>query len=199
LVSGWLDYMAPQLYWAIKPPEQSFPVLLGWWTDQNVKGRHLIAGLDATKTIRRSEPWSLGEVLQQIRLSRQRPGVSGQVFWNMSALMRNRALDAALENEIYAQPALVPACTWLGTTNPASPQISVAQSGRRLDLKWDSAKETGRFLLQTRRNGEWTTEVLSASRLSCGYDKPWPDVIALAAVDRYGNLTQPTVIERKAD
>jgi uncharacterized lipoprotein YddW (UPF0748 family) len=199
LVNGWLDYMVPQLYWAIKPPEQSFPVLLDWWADQNVKGRHLIAGLDATKTTRRSEPWSLGEITQQIRLSRQQAGVCGQVFWNMSALMRNRALDTALENQIYAQPALVPASTWLSGAVPASPIMRVAQYGRRLDLKWDSNKDTGRFLLQTRRNGSWVSEVLPDSTLSCGYDKPWPEIISLAAIDRYGNLSRPAVIEHKAD
>jgi uncharacterized lipoprotein YddW (UPF0748 family) len=49
LMNGWVDYLAPQLYWAIEPPDQSFPVLLKWWTEQNPKGRHLWAGLDSTK------------------------------------------------------------------------------------------------------------------------------------------------------
>ena len=39
LANGWVDYFAPQLYWAIDPPEQSFPVLLKWWAEQNAKGR----------------------------------------------------------------------------------------------------------------------------------------------------------------
>ena len=30
---GWVDFMAPQLYWAIDPPAQSYPVLLDWWID----------------------------------------------------------------------------------------------------------------------------------------------------------------------
>src|SRR5262249_3700619 len=49
LMNGWVDYLAPQLYWPIEPPDQSFPVLLKWWTEQNPKGRHVWAGLDSTK------------------------------------------------------------------------------------------------------------------------------------------------------
>jgi len=30
LANGWVDYFAPQLYWPIDPPDQSFPVLLRW-------------------------------------------------------------------------------------------------------------------------------------------------------------------------
>ncbi len=34
LQKGWLDYLAPQLYWSIRPAAQSFPVLLDWWVAQ---------------------------------------------------------------------------------------------------------------------------------------------------------------------
>src|SRR6516164_9674046 len=35
LAEGWVDYLAPQLYWAVSPPETSFPGLLNWWAQQN--------------------------------------------------------------------------------------------------------------------------------------------------------------------
>ena len=44
LARGWVDYFAPQLYWAIEPPQQSFPVLLKWWAQQNAKARLLVPG-----------------------------------------------------------------------------------------------------------------------------------------------------------
>jgi uncharacterized lipoprotein YddW (UPF0748 family) len=37
LMKGWVDYFAPQLYWSIASEEQSFPVLLKWWSQQNSK------------------------------------------------------------------------------------------------------------------------------------------------------------------
>src|SRR5205085_43385 len=51
LSEGWCDYCAPQLYWSIDAREQSFPMLLKWWADQNPKGRHVLAGLDDAKTL----------------------------------------------------------------------------------------------------------------------------------------------------
>ncbi|HTD88142.1 MAG TPA: family 10 glycosylhydrolase, partial [Candidatus Binatia bacterium] len=105
LQRGWVDYFAPQLYWAIDPPEQSFPLLLKWWAQQNAKGRLLIPGLDSTKTSRR---WKPEEIVNQIRLTRQQTGVSGHIHWNMKSLMRNSAFYEALERQVYQQPALVP-------------------------------------------------------------------------------------------
>ena len=33
---GWVDYLAPQLYWPIEAQGQSYSTLLQWWTEQNV-------------------------------------------------------------------------------------------------------------------------------------------------------------------
>ena len=33
LKNSWVDYLSPQLYWRIDPPDQSFPVLLKWWRE----------------------------------------------------------------------------------------------------------------------------------------------------------------------
>ena len=47
LQEGWVDYLAPQLYWSIAAPQQSFPALLDWWILQNARGRHVWPGLAA--------------------------------------------------------------------------------------------------------------------------------------------------------
>src|SRR5262249_44963766 len=49
LAEGWVDYLAPQLYWGIQPAEQSFPVLLAWWRSQS-RGRPVWPGI-ATERI----------------------------------------------------------------------------------------------------------------------------------------------------
>ncbi|MCK5940654.1 MAG: family 10 glycosylhydrolase, partial [Planctomycetes bacterium] len=46
---GWVDYYSPQLYWPIAQVAQSFPVLLGWWRDQNRHGRHLWPGTSISR------------------------------------------------------------------------------------------------------------------------------------------------------
>src|SRR5215213_3275026 len=45
LRDGTVDYLAPQIYWETARQGQSFPVLLDWWKRENVKNRHLWAGI----------------------------------------------------------------------------------------------------------------------------------------------------------
>lgn len=49
---GWVDYLAPQLYWPIEQPGQSYPALLAWWAAQNPARRHLWPGLNASLAAR---------------------------------------------------------------------------------------------------------------------------------------------------
>jgi len=196
LANGWVDYFAPQLYWAIDAPEQSFPVLLKWWSEQNPKGRHLAPGMDSTKAAHR---WSPEEIVNQIRVARKQQGVDGHIHWNMKALMRNGALDSALEREVYEQPALFPASPWLERDPPEKPTITVSRGKGALNVAWQTSNPAPvRFwVLQTRTGKEWNTEVLSGERRSHTLTGGSPELIALIALDRYGNASAPQVLERK--
>jgi len=196
LGKGWLDYCAPQLYWAIKPPDQSFPVLLKWWAEQNVKNRQLVAGLDCTKVNGR---WPVEEIINQVRLTRRQAGATGHVHWNMRSLMKNEDLAQTLKTEVYAQPAISPAMTWLNhETGPAETRLSITSAGGGITASWGSGtkEQVWLWVLQLRSKSEWSTRVLPGrtSRLSLG--RTIPEVIAIAAVDRYGNASRPTVLER---
>lgn len=196
LVNGWLDYFAPQLYWAIDAPEQSFPVLLKWWAEQNPKGRHLAPGMDSTKAGHR---WSPEEIVSQIRVARKQEGVDGHIHWNMKALMRKGALGSALEHEVYQLPALFPASPWLERDLPEKPAITVSKAKGALNVAWQTSNLAPvRFwVLQTRSGREWNTEVLPGERRSHTLTGGAPELIALTALDRYGNASAPQVLERK--
>ena len=89
LNEGWVDYFTPQLYWAVDRPEQSYPVLLEWWAQQNLKGRHLWPGNYTGKVgFTNSSAWRTDEILEQIRLTRAQPGASGNVHFNMKVFLR---------------------------------------------------------------------------------------------------------------
>lgn len=197
LANGWLDYFSPQLYWAISAPEQSFPVLLKWWAEQNTQHRLLAPGMDCTKVGQR---WKPEEIINQIRLTRKQPGASGDIHWNMKALMHQPALDNALEHEVYSQPALFPACAWLQRTAPARPHLSLRSVPGATEVSWDGAESGGSISLwvfQTRTGTEWTTRILPRETLRRGLPALLPEVIALTAVDRSGNTSRPAVLERK--
>src|SRR5205807_1045963 len=45
LREGWVDYLAPQLYWPLDNYEQRFTRLDAWWRSENVLARHVWPGL----------------------------------------------------------------------------------------------------------------------------------------------------------
>ncbi len=196
LQQGWLDYCAPQLYWPIEPEAQSFPLLLDWWNRQNTSNRHLWPGLASHKA---GEQFSAAEIPNQIRLTRSRAGSTGHLHWNMSGLMNNQTLINSIHNKVYTEPALPPAATWLDSSAPDEP-ILRHSSGRPkgpIELVWGERRGTERaasWLLQTRAGGKWTTEILPGSVRKHAIDRskvPAIDLVALSAVDRCGNLSEP--------
>ena len=204
LLNGWVDYFAPQLYWAIDPPDQSFPVLLRWWAEQNVKGRNLCPGLDSTKVSGRSESrrgWQSQEIVNQVRLTRAQAGADGHIHWNMKSLMRNTAFDEVLQRELYQKPALMPPSPWLGHAQPRKPKLTVVKGepGSQMEISWAAGGpgKTWLWLLQTRTSGGWTEEILPASRMSRVWNGAVPEVVAVTAVGRNGEVNTPSVLQAR--
>lgn len=196
LRQGWLDYFTPQLYWAIEPKEQSFPVLLDWWNAQNPKQRHIWPGMNTTK----ADAWKPEEIVNQVRLAAKQPVSAGHVHWNMRSLMRNPELGTTLTRGPYAQPALIPACPWLDSNPPAKPRLAVLASGAAsVKLSWESgaAERPQLWVLQYRHSGEWTTQILPGDRRSLILDGVPPNAVAISAVDRAGNLGPAATLAQK--
>ena len=190
LREGWCDYLAPQLYWAIQPPAQSFSALLAWWNSENVRHRHVWPGMDS---LRVGEKWPPAEIINQINVTRRYPD-PGHIHWSVTALMKNSALDTALARDVYRQPALIPASPWLDSTAPAPPKLSVAVWKKTAHVQWQNAGQpVGGWVLQSRANGIWTTQILPAGRTDAYLDNGAPDAVAVRAVNRVENLSGPAV------
>ena len=204
LLNGWVDYLAPQLYWSIDAPEQSFPALLSWWVAQNSRHRHILPGLDATKTLpgRRTErpaQWKSAEILNQVRLTRKQKEADGEIYWNMSTLLQNNTLASSLESDVNAEPALVPASPWLGVATLGKPTLSVSDGDAgRVQLTWSAGlgAKPWFWLLQTRSSTQWKTEILLGGKTSHTISGPL-DVAALTPVDRNGNAGAVAVMARQ--
>jgi uncharacterized lipoprotein YddW (UPF0748 family) len=194
LANGWLDYCAPQLYWAVEPKEQSFPVLLNWWAQQNLKGRQLWPGLNAANV---GGKWGPDEIARQIKAARDQSRAGGVIFYHLRNLTDNRAL-ADVIRAAYTQTALVPAMPWLDSLPPDPPKLTVVEnSGSGLSVRWESAGEAaGRWLLQYRNNEVWATEVLPANQTRRTFANFNPDLVAVRAVDRAGNVGAPAAIQK---
>jgi hypothetical protein len=127
LQSGWVDYLAPQLYWQIDPPAQSFTALLDWWWAQNPRGRHVWPGV-ATYRVRDSG-WPLAEIPRQVEATRARAGRGpsvGAIYYNGTTTLtwNGGAVAASWARGVFADRAVVPASR--GSTRPRR-----APAGRR--------------------------------------------------------------------
>jgi hypothetical protein len=138
----------------------------------------------------------------------------------MSSLMRNDALARSMERDVNTQLALVPASPWLGASPPPKPVLLVGGTqagGLKLWLDQPRRSEPGAtnaaapargpqasetvlprwWLLQTRTDGNWTTQLLPGSRHLQGLGSLQPEAIALTAIDRFGNASPTVSFEKK--
>ncbi len=191
LVNGWVDYMAPQLYWPIAKREQSFPVLLDWWLAQNARGCHIWPVLADSSV---GGKFSNDEIPRQIQIVR-RQSDAGEIHFHLRTVLENRVVTDAVR-AAYAQPALVPATPWLDFTSPDEPRLTVATGKNSALARWKNSGggQIRWWLLQFRTNAVWTTEILPANQASRTFENSIPDAIAIRAVDRLGSASEPAVL-----
>ena len=198
LREGTLDYIAPQIYWPVSPPEQSYPVILQWWVQQNEKGRHVWPGLALYKIpVAGPKHMSATDIVQEILLTREQAGATGHVHFNARILTDNLDDIADRLAPVYAQPALVPASPWLDDIAPPSPSLALQTKGgeRAIALTPRDKQVIAWWSVQLRVAGSWQTVILPGTdRRFILNGNATPDVAAVAAIDRAGNSSAPTVL-----
>ncbi|MDB5908030.1 MAG: hypothetical protein JWP34_2144 [Massilia sp.] len=202
LESGWVDYLSPQLYWAIAQAPQSYPVLLDYWIGQNRKDRHVWPGLFTSRIGAPSKDYPPEEIVQQIAATRARPAASGHVHFSMTTLMQNRkGISDQLKAGEYAGPALVPASPWLGSDKPDAPTVSAKRDAGAVTLKLAPGRGAAQYAIWSRFGSEWRFAVAPASRgdWSLPNDPTLGAATAVfvSAVDRIGNESAPVSVLAK--
>jgi uncharacterized lipoprotein YddW (UPF0748 family) len=195
LEQGWVDYLAPQLYWKIDQKAQSYSVLLKWWTDINPKKRHIYAGNNVAQLDGRS--WKLQEIERQVEISRSLGGKLslGNIFFSMNALTKNRqGIYDKFKSSVYAKPALVPAMGWLDTLPPATP-TGLEVKNRQLTWKAADDKDIRSWTLYKQNGATWAlVRVFSGATRVATLE---PGTYALCAVDRMANESVGVVVSVK--
>ena len=90
MAMGWLDYVAPQLYWPRAQKPQAFEPLMRAWQGVNPLGRHLWPGLFTSRAANEAEAWPVDEIPAQVELMRSAPATGGHLHFSMIALLKNR-------------------------------------------------------------------------------------------------------------
>jgi len=192
--NGWVDYLAPQLYWAIEPPDQSYTALMKWWADHNTTGRNLWPGMNTANS---GGKWKSDEVVNQIKATRALPGASGHVHWSMKNVMNNGGGVADGLKTLYKEPALVPASPWLSHAVPATPVIAMNPTTNGIKALWQPrGSAVWLWVFQQQIGSEWKTQILPASQTSMVLsNSTLRRTVAVSAVNRYGSQSAPALLD----
>lgn len=188
---GWIDYLAPQLYWKIDPPQQSYPVLLDWWLQHNPKRRHIYAGNFLSRI---DGEWPVSELQRQVAISRQKaPQLSlGNIFFSMKMFRDNRqGVNEIFKSAIYPTPALVPAMSWLDNQPPEPPSGIQVNSGIITWTPSPSEDIRSWAIYQQFSNGWQLVKVVDKATTSV---RVTPGNYAIRAVDRMANESAEEVV-----
>ena len=195
LNKGWIDYFAPQLYWPINRQAQSFPVLLGWWQQENTMNRHLWPGINVGRDTGYK---SVNETVNQIMISRgMLPNSKGIIHWSISSVTKNPVLSKTLLDGIYKQQALVPSTPWLDNQVPLAPSVNTNTDGENISVNWSplDVNDAFLFIVYYQYGTKWSYAILPRGQRSLVLKKfqgTEPNKqslinIAVTAVDRTGN------------
>jgi uncharacterized lipoprotein YddW (UPF0748 family) len=125
---GWVDYLAPQLYWPTTQTAQAYEPLLEWWASMTSEGRYIFAG-NYLSQIGSSAAWSVDEILTQVDLSRtyRDLGSMGNIFFHIEPFQSDTmGVGTALYESFYAAPALTPPLAAKIGTEVVPPWVELA-------------------------------------------------------------------------
>ena len=109
--NGWLDYVAPEIYFHRGFELVDFEKILDWWT-KNSDGTRLYISHAMYKVNNQPKypAWSdPSEIPQQIQLARSKPKVDGLVFFSSKSLINNPlGVTDIIRNELFAETAKLP-------------------------------------------------------------------------------------------
>ena len=109
LKNGWIDYVAPQLYWEFGHRIAPFEVLLNWWS-KHTYGKHCYIGIGIYRA-NSNAAWSNNNQLgRQIDALRTTPNIKGMIFFSSKTFEANpKGWSDTLRLNYFKEPAAVPA------------------------------------------------------------------------------------------
>ncbi|WP_248960229.1 glycoside hydrolase family 10 protein [Sphaerisporangium perillae] len=140
---GWLDYVAPQIYWNIGLPAADYAALAPWWSQVVADtGTQLWVGQAAYKVGVAGQPaaWQdPAELSRHLTFNRDHPEIGGDIYYSAGDLRADRlGSTTRLQNDHYTRPALGPVLPRLASgTPPRRPSLTHARlTGKGVELSF---------------------------------------------------------------
>lgn len=117
LKNGWIDYVAPQLYWELENKRNPFETLVDWWNEHSC-GRHCYIGLAPYRAGSNMAWRDRTQIPRQIEVVRERENIQGMIFYSSNSLEKNlNGWADSLRDEYFSEPAKIPVMDWLPPLN----------------------------------------------------------------------------------
>lgn len=88
LQKGWIDYVAPQIYWEFGHKTAPYEVLLDWWS-KHTYGKNCYIGLGVYKANSNAAWRDKTQLPRQIEALRNTPNIQGMIFYSSKSLEKN--------------------------------------------------------------------------------------------------------------
>ena len=109
LKNGWIDYVAPQLYWEFGHRHAAFEVLLDWW-GKHTYGKQCYIGLGIYKANSNTAWRDNKQLPNQIEAIRNTPNIQGMIFFSSKNFESNpNGWSDSLRLNYFKEAAAVPA------------------------------------------------------------------------------------------
>jgi uncharacterized lipoprotein YddW (UPF0748 family) len=123
LKKGWIDYVAPQLYWEIGHKLADYTELIDWWSRHGYN-RHIYVGHALYRAGTNAAWRNPREIPDEINLLREYPEVHGSIYFNSKVFYGNpNGWNDSLRNNYYKYPALPPPMKWVDSIAPIAPLL----------------------------------------------------------------------------
>ena len=108
LKNGWIDYVAPQLYWEFGHKAAAFEVLVDWWGKHSF-GRNCYIGLGIYRGGSNAAWKDKTQIPRQIATLRNTPNIQGMVFYSSKIFDKNpNGWSDSLRLNYFREPAKTP-------------------------------------------------------------------------------------------
>ncbi|CAN5483624.1 glycoside hydrolase family 10 protein [soil metagenome] len=190
LRDGTVDYLAPQLYWETAKKGQSFPVLLDWWQEQNIRHSFIWPGVAAYR-IGSTPTFNADEIASQIEKTRRTKDSSGAIFFSEKSLRNDLGgIQNVLRDKVYKTDAIIPAFEWIKTEKILPPVTTLKRGSKFVRVTW---RERGKrkafwFVVYAKDKDGWSHSVVPASEHSISLTSSRKvEKVIVKSVDRLGN------------
>ncbi len=108
LKKGWIDYVAPQLYWEMGHDKADYNTLIEWWS-KNTFGKNCYIGLGIYRAGSNAAWKDKTQLPRQIEKLRSTPNINGMIFFSSKTFEKNpNGWNDSLRLNYFREPAALP-------------------------------------------------------------------------------------------